>query len=122
MVKDLKPIGETRLAAIYLVGATTRAGAISAPLRDRFGVLSRLEYYNEEQLTDIVVRTAEILDTEIDMTRQQSKLRDGHVEPQNCQSIVETCPRFCSSKRKWYISHYTWLKKHLNYYKLIAWA
>ncbi|MBS4208979.1 Holliday junction branch migration DNA helicase RuvB [Bacillus sp. FJAT-50079] len=54
------------LPPFTLVGATTRAGAISAPLRDRFGVLSRLEYYNEEQLTDIVVRTAAILDTDID--------------------------------------------------------
>ena len=39
---------------------------MSAPLRDRFGVLSRLEYYNETQLTDIVIRTAEVLATEID--------------------------------------------------------
>jgi holliday junction DNA helicase RuvB len=54
------------LPPFTLVGATTRAGAISAPLRDRFGVLSRLEYYNEEQLTNIVVRTSEILETNID--------------------------------------------------------
>lgn len=54
------------LPPFTLVGATTRAGAVSAPLRDRFGVLCRLEYYNDEQLTDIVVRTAEILDTEIE--------------------------------------------------------
>ncbi|RST76044.1 Holliday junction branch migration DNA helicase RuvB [Siminovitchia acidinfaciens] len=54
------------LPPFTLVGATTRAGAVSAPLRDRFGVLCRLEYYNDEQLTDIVVRTADILDTEIE--------------------------------------------------------
>ncbi|KOP83580.1 Holliday junction branch migration DNA helicase RuvB [Cytobacillus solani] len=54
------------LPPFTLVGATTRAGSLSAPLRDRFGVLSRLEYYNETQLTDIVIRTAEVLDTEID--------------------------------------------------------
>ncbi|MGE8206107.1 Holliday junction branch migration DNA helicase RuvB [Heyndrickxia sp. NPDC080065] len=54
------------LPPFTLVGATTRAGAISAPLRDRFGVLCRLEYYNEKQLTDIVIRTAEILNTEIE--------------------------------------------------------
>ncbi len=54
------------LPPFTLVGATTRAGAVSAPLRDRFGVLCRLEYYNDKQLTDIVVRTAEILDTKID--------------------------------------------------------
>ncbi|MFZ3588302.1 Holliday junction branch migration DNA helicase RuvB [Bacillus sp. DJP31] len=53
------------LPPFTLVGATTRAGALSAPLRDRFGVLSRLEYYNEEQLSHIVSRTANILDVEI---------------------------------------------------------
>src|SRR3954447_16554023 len=54
------------LPPFTLVGATTRAGSLSAPLRDRFGVLSRLEYYKEEHLREIVVRTAEVLDTEID--------------------------------------------------------
>ena len=54
------------LPPFTLVGATTRAGSISAPLRDRFGVHSRLEYYSSEQLEEIVIRTAEVLDTEID--------------------------------------------------------
>ncbi|AKP47948.1 Holliday junction branch migration DNA helicase RuvB [Bacillus smithii] len=49
-----------------LIGATTRAGSLSAPLRDRFGVLSRLEYYNQEQLKEIVLRTADIFHTEIE--------------------------------------------------------
>ena len=54
------------LPPFTLVGATTRAGALSAPLRDRFGVLCRLEYYKEDQLKSIVVRTADLFDTEID--------------------------------------------------------
>ena len=54
------------LPPFTLVGATTRAGSLSAPLRDRFGVHSRLEYYSCEQLEEIVIRTAEVLDTEID--------------------------------------------------------
>ncbi|PLR80054.1 Holliday junction branch migration DNA helicase RuvB [Bacillus canaveralius] len=54
------------LPPFTLVGATTRAGSLSAPLRDRFGVLSRLEYYNENQLKSIVTRTADLLETEID--------------------------------------------------------
>ncbi|MBD3107858.1 Holliday junction branch migration DNA helicase RuvB [Bacillus sp. AGMB 02131] len=53
------------LPPFTLVGATTRAGSLSAPLRDRFGVLCRLEYYTEDQLQNIVVRTAEILETEM---------------------------------------------------------
>lgn len=44
-----------------LVGATTRAGSLGAPLRDRFGIISRLEYYNTDQLVSIVTRAAEIL-------------------------------------------------------------
>jgi holliday junction DNA helicase RuvB len=54
------------LPPFTLVGATTRAGSLSAPLRDRFGVLSRLEYYKEDQLKNIVLRTAELFETEID--------------------------------------------------------
>ncbi|MCM3587692.1 Holliday junction branch migration DNA helicase RuvB [Mesobacillus maritimus] len=54
------------LPPFTLVGATTRAGSLSAPLRDRFGVLSRLEYYKEADLREIVLRTAEVLDTEIE--------------------------------------------------------
>ncbi|GEN30989.1 Holliday junction DNA helicase RuvB [Cerasibacillus quisquiliarum] len=53
------------LPPFTLVGATTRAGLLSAPLRDRFGILSRLEFYNEESLCEIVKRTAEIFNTSI---------------------------------------------------------
>ncbi len=53
------------LPPFTLVGATTRAGLLSAPLRDRFGVLSRLEYYSTEDLCDIVERTADIFDVGI---------------------------------------------------------
>jgi len=54
------------LPPFTLVGATTRAGALSAPLRDRFGVISRLDYYTIADLTEIVKRTAGIFETEID--------------------------------------------------------
>src|SRR5204863_7975871 len=48
------------------IGATTRAGLLSAPLRSRFGIVSRLEFYNTDELTIIVERSAEILDIAID--------------------------------------------------------
>lgn len=54
------------LPPFTLIGATTRAGALSAPLRDRFGVLSRLEYYDTEALTDIVERSAALFEADID--------------------------------------------------------
>jgi Holliday junction DNA helicase RuvB len=53
------------LPPFTLIGATTRAGLLSAPLRDRFGVVSRLEYYTVDELTYIVTRAAEILDVGI---------------------------------------------------------
>ncbi|MCR8634076.1 MULTISPECIES: Holliday junction branch migration DNA helicase RuvB [Paenibacillus] len=53
------------LPKFTLVGATTRAGLLSAPLRDRFGVISRLEYYTVDELTYIVSRTADILQVQI---------------------------------------------------------
>ncbi|MDQ0417517.1 Holliday junction DNA helicase RuvB [Croceifilum oryzae] len=49
------------LPPFTLVGATTRAGSLSAPLRDRFGVVSRLEYYTQEELAFIVMRAADLL-------------------------------------------------------------
>ncbi len=54
------------LPPFTLVGATTRAGDISAPLRDRFGVISKLEYYTNEQLGQIIRRTSHVLDCPID--------------------------------------------------------
>ena len=54
------------LKKFTLIGATTRSGMLSAPLRDRFGVILRLEMYTPEQLAEIVTRSARILGIEID--------------------------------------------------------
>ncbi|MFA6038246.1 MAG: Holliday junction branch migration DNA helicase RuvB [Legionellales bacterium] len=54
------------LAPFTLVGATTRAGSLTSPLRDRFGIVQRLEFYNSEELTQIVMRSAQILNVAID--------------------------------------------------------
>lgn len=77
------------LPPFTLVGATTRAGSLSAPLRDRFGVLSRLEYYNERQLTDIVVRTAELLETEIDWLAAQELARRSRGTPRIANRLLK---------------------------------
>lgn len=63
--------GQTRnikidLPPFTLVGATTRAGDITNPLRDRFGIVNKLQYYTEEELTLIVKRTSNVLNFEID--------------------------------------------------------
>ena len=54
------------LPPFTLVGATTRAGSLTSPLRDRFGIVLRLEFYNIEDLSQIVKRSAHILDVQID--------------------------------------------------------
>lgn len=53
------------LPPFTLIGATTRAGDLSSPLRDRFGIISKLNYYTEEELFQIVKRTSKVLKTEI---------------------------------------------------------
>src|SRR6056297_544523 len=53
------------LPPFTLVGATTRAGLLTSPLRDRFGITQRLEFYNQHNLTEIVIRSAKILATSI---------------------------------------------------------
>ena len=54
------------LPPFTLVGATTRAGDLSSPLRDRFGITSKLQFYTIEELRDIIKRTARVLDVEIE--------------------------------------------------------
>ena len=54
------------LPPFTLVGATTRAGDISSPLRDRFGIVSKLNYYTDEELKSIIQRTSRVLDMPID--------------------------------------------------------
>ncbi|MDD3453850.1 MAG: Holliday junction branch migration DNA helicase RuvB [Bacilli bacterium] len=54
------------LPPFTLVGATTRAGDLSSPLRDRFGIVSKLQYYTEEELKKIVERTSRVLNAKID--------------------------------------------------------
>jgi Holliday junction DNA helicase RuvB len=54
------------LPPFTLVGATTRAGLLTAPLRDRFGIVQRLEFYTTEELAQIVARTASILDLPVE--------------------------------------------------------
>ncbi len=55
------------LPRFTLVGATTRYGLLTAPLRDRFGIIHRLEFYTVEQLKDIVLHSADILNVQIDL-------------------------------------------------------
>ncbi|WP_373925499.1 Holliday junction branch migration DNA helicase RuvB [Bacillus sp. D386] len=76
------------LPPFTLVGATTRAGALSAPLRDRFGVISRLEYYTESQLREIVTRTAQVLDTAIEESAASEIARRSRGTPRIANRLL----------------------------------
>ncbi|MBE6158107.1 MAG: Holliday junction branch migration DNA helicase RuvB [Firmicutes bacterium] len=67
------------LPPFTLVGATTRAGDLTAPLRDRFGIVSKLQFYTEDELAEIVKRTARVLEVEIedDAARELAKRSRG---------------------------------------------
>lgn len=54
------------LPPFTLVGATTKAGDLTSPLRDRFGIVNKLQYYTEEELTKIIKRTSKVLEAEIE--------------------------------------------------------
>ncbi|WP_058307944.1 Holliday junction branch migration DNA helicase RuvB [Gracilibacillus massiliensis] len=77
------------LPPFTLVGATTRAGLLSAPLRDRFGVLSRLEFYEVVDLCAIVERTADIFQVEIDKTAALEVARRSRGTPRIANRLLK---------------------------------
>lgn len=86
------------LPPFTLVGATTRAGALSAPLRDRFGVLSRLEYYTEEQLMSIIERTALILGTTLESHAAMELARRSRGTPRIANRLLRRVRDFAQVK------------------------
>ncbi|MBM7097811.1 MULTISPECIES: Holliday junction branch migration DNA helicase RuvB [Alteribacter] len=76
------------LPPFTLVGATTRAGMLSAPLRDRFGVVSRLEYYTHEELSEIVTRTADVMEVEIDVNASAEIARRSRGTPRIANRLL----------------------------------
>lgn len=77
------------LPPFTLVGATTRAGALSAPLRDRFGVLLRLDYYDEYSLTEIVCRSAELFGVHVDKTSAGEVARRSRGTPRIANRLLK---------------------------------
>ena len=77
------------LPKFTLVGATTRAGALAAPLRDRFGIVSRLEYYNQDELEFIVTRAAEILNIGIETAGASEIARRSRGTPRIANRLLK---------------------------------
>ncbi|MBE9110383.1 Holliday junction branch migration DNA helicase RuvB [Nodosilinea sp. LEGE 07298] len=76
------------LCAFTLVGATTRVGALSSPLRDRFGLIQRLRFYEIDELTPIVLRTADVLKTPIDSAGAEEIARRARGTPRIANRLL----------------------------------
>lgn len=77
------------LPKFTLVGATTRVGALAAPLRDRFGIVSRLEYYKQEELEFIVTRAADILNIGIEQAGASEIARRSRGTPRIANRLLK---------------------------------
>src|SRR5690606_22091973 len=86
------------LPPFTLVGATTRAGLLTSPLRDRFGIVQRLEFYSVEQLTRIVTRAAAILGTPCDAEGAREIARRARGTPRIANRLLRRVRDFCEVK------------------------
>ena len=77
------------LPKFTLVGATTRAGMLTAPLRDRFGVVHHLEYYTENELKTIIIRSAKVLGVEIDEEGAMEMARRSRGTPRLANRLLK---------------------------------
>lgn len=77
------------LPKFTLIGATTKAGALSGPLRDRFGIIHRLEFYTEDELAQVIKRTAGILNIDIDSKGAYAIARRSRGTPRIANRLVK---------------------------------
>lgn len=77
------------LPPFTLVGATTRAGDLTSPLRDRFGIINKLNYYTEEELKKIAIRTSKVLDCPIDEDAAGELARRSRGTPRICNRLFK---------------------------------
>ena len=86
------------LPRFTLVGATTRAGLLTAPVRDRFGVIQHLEFYTEEELTTIILRSAGVLKVEIDREGARELARRSRGTPRLANRFLKRVRDFAQVK------------------------
>ena len=86
------------LPKFTLVGATTRAGMLTAPLRDRFGVVNRLEFYTDRELQTIVIRSANVLGVEIDSRGALEIARRSRGTPRLANRLLKRVRDFAQIK------------------------
>lgn len=86
------------LPKFTLVGATTRAGMLTAPLRDRFGMINRLEFYNEEELRKIICRSADVLGVKVEEEGAYEMARRSRGTPRLANRILKRVRDFAEVK------------------------
>lgn len=86
------------LPKFTLVGATTRAGMLTAPLRDRFGVVHRLEFYTDKELQTIIMRSANVLDVEIEPNGALEIARRSRGTPRLANRLLKRVRDFAQVK------------------------
>ena len=86
------------LPKFTLVGATTRAGMLTAPLRDRFGVVNRLEFYTDQELQTIIIRSAKVLGVEIDTKGALEIARRSRGTPRLANRLLKRVRDFAQIK------------------------
>lgn len=86
------------LPKFTLVGATTRAGMLTAPLRDRFGVVHRLEFYTVDELTEIVLRSAQVFHVAIDREGAREIVRRSRGTPRLANRLLKRVRDFAEVK------------------------
>ena len=86
------------LPKFTLVGATTRAGLLSAPLRDRFGVVSHLEFYSVKELETIIIRSASVLNVDIDTKGAHELARRSRGTPRLANRLLKRVRDFAQAK------------------------
>jgi Holliday junction DNA helicase RuvB len=86
------------LPPFTLVGATTRAGLLTSPLRDRFGIVQRLEFYNVEELASIVMRSANVLGITIETTGAKEIARRARGTPRIANRLLRRVRDFAEVK------------------------
>jgi Holliday junction DNA helicase RuvB len=86
------------LPKFTLVGATTRAGLLTAPLRDRFGVIHKLEFYSAEELLTIIIRSAKLLNVEIDEKGAKELARRSRGTPRLANRLLKRVRDFAQVK------------------------
>ena len=92
------------LPKFTLVGATTRAGMLTAPLRDRFGVVTRMEYYTVEELKMIILRSAKVLEVGIDENGAYAMARRSRGTPRLANRLLKRVRDFAQVKYNGYIT------------------